>query len=165
MTENGFRYMKRSLKHALRRVMDSSIIPNLKTKLSSQVNVKEFATMLDADVSKKLSEMARQEHMDTSPFVLEILNDALQAQSQEIQDMQNKIALWRHLTKREQEVAALACKGMTNPQIAETLHISGETVKKHISSILHKFQIKSREILRWMLEGWNFDNPQVPWKG
>jgi DNA-binding CsgD family transcriptional regulator len=94
--------------------------------------------MLDGEVSKVLSEMA-------------------------IQNMQTKISLWRQLTKREQEVAALACKGMTNPQIAETLHISGETVKKHISSILHKFHIKGREILRWMLEGWNFDSPQAPW--
>ena len=165
MTENGFSYMRRSLHHTLRRLMDGPVVSNLKVKLSSQVNVKQSAAVLDADVSKKFSEMARQENMDISPFVLEILNNALEAQGKEIQDRQTKIALWRQLTKREQEVAALACKGMTNPQIAETLRISGETVKKHISSILHKFQVKGREILRWMLEGWEFDNPQAPWKG
>ncbi|MEN8172725.1 MAG: LuxR family transcriptional regulator [Chloroflexota bacterium] len=140
MTENGFSYMGHSLQHALRRLMDSPLISSFRGKRSNQVKVNQAFSMLDAEVSKVLSEMA-------------------------VQDLQTKIALWQQLTKREREVAALACQGMTNPQIAETLHISRETVKKHISSILHKFQIKGREILRWMLEGWNFDHPQAPWGG
>jgi DNA-binding NarL/FixJ family response regulator len=164
MAENGFTYIRRSIQNSLWRLSNSPAAASIREKLTDKRYSDGKITIFNTEISRKLSELARQENMDTGPFVLNLINYALDAYGQEIEDMEIKIALWQQLTKREQEVAALACKGLTNPQIAEGLHISEETVKKHISNVLHKFQVKGRGILRWSLEGWNFDNSSTPWR-
>jgi DNA-binding CsgD family transcriptional regulator len=64
---------------------------------------------------------------------------------------------WDSLSEREQEVAALACMGRRNYEIAETLGISHETVKTHLQNIFTKFDIRSRKELRLALKDWRFD--------
>ena len=50
------------------------------------------------------------------------------------------------LSKREKEVLSLlAKKGTTNKEIAEILHITENTVKAHLSSILEKMQVRNRQ--------------------
>lgn len=49
-----------------------------------------------------------------------------------------------HLTSRESDVLRLMATGATNRQIAQALFISKETVKTHVSNILHKFGASSR---------------------
>lgn len=51
------------------------------------------------------------------------------------------------LTRREAEIALLVCKGCSNGEIAEELVISQATVKKHMSNIFEKTDIKKREEL------------------
>ncbi|MBO4859197.1 MAG: hypothetical protein J5527_11875 [Treponema sp.] len=51
------------------------------------------------------------------------------------------------LSPREKEVARLAARGYSNAQIAEELFISVETVKRHMSTIFEKLEIKSRKEL------------------
>lgn len=54
------------------------------------------------------------------------------------------------LTIREQEVIGLIRNGDTNAQIGDKLYISEGTVKKHVSSILAKLNLKRRvEIIRY----------------
>ena len=48
------------------------------------------------------------------------------------------------LSEREQEVLALLVEGHTNKQIAETLTITVNTVKKHLQSIFTKLNVDSR---------------------
>jgi DNA-binding NarL/FixJ family response regulator len=159
MAENGFNYIRRSLKRKMQRFLRSLLVSDDEDEPSGGSHAKEFVMRFDPEMTKILSEMAHQEDMDTGPFVLELVNNALHGQ-----DTLQMIELWQKLTKREQEVAALACQGLTNPQIADALYITEETVKKHISSVLRKYKIRGRGILRWMLEGWNFEHPQDPWK-
>jgi non-specific serine/threonine protein kinase len=50
-----------------------------------------------------------------------------------------------NLTRREREVARLVMQGLTNRQIAEALFVSERTVDHHVSNILKKFNLSSRE--------------------
>ncbi len=49
------------------------------------------------------------------------------------------------LTRREREVARLVTQGLTNRQIAEALFVSERTVDHHVSNILKKLNLSSRE--------------------
>jgi DNA-binding CsgD family transcriptional regulator len=48
------------------------------------------------------------------------------------------------LTRREREVAQLACEGRSNKEIAEDACLSLQTVKKHLHSVFRKLQVPSR---------------------
>jgi len=48
------------------------------------------------------------------------------------------------LTPRERDMLPLIAQGMSNPDIAEQLHISRATVKTHVSNILRKLDIEDR---------------------
>lgn len=48
------------------------------------------------------------------------------------------------LSKREQEVLEIMARGMSNGEIAATLHISEGTVKTHINNILNKLNVNDR---------------------
>jgi DNA-binding NarL/FixJ family response regulator len=48
------------------------------------------------------------------------------------------------LTEREREVLSLVAKGASNLEISRQLHISENTVKKHLRSILDKLHLENR---------------------
>lgn len=52
------------------------------------------------------------------------------------------VALGR-LTSREQEVLAAMAEGLTNPSIAERLHVSPSAVEKHVAAIFDKLGINA----------------------
>jgi two-component system, NarL family, nitrate/nitrite response regulator NarL len=52
-----------------------------------------------------------------------------------------------HLTVREEEVAHLVAKGMSNKEIATELSISLSTVKLHIHTLFEKLHVKNRVAL------------------
>ncbi|HEY9849764.1 MAG TPA: response regulator transcription factor [Leptolyngbyaceae cyanobacterium] len=51
---------------------------------------------------------------------------------------------WAELTPREQEILKLIGTGASNREIAQTLHISEKTVKNHVTSILHRLNLRDR---------------------
>lgn len=57
------------------------------------------------------------------------------------------------LTKREYEVFELIGKGFNNTEIADRLYISVNTVKKHVSQIFNKLDIKERTQAAIMASG------------
>lgn len=48
------------------------------------------------------------------------------------------------LTIREFEILHLACNGLSNPQIANILSISANTVKRHFDNIFNKLGVGNR---------------------
>jgi ATP/maltotriose-dependent transcriptional regulator MalT len=50
-----------------------------------------------------------------------------------------------NLTRREREVASLLARGLTNRRIASELVVSEHTVRHHVTSILKKLNLRSRE--------------------
>jgi DNA-binding NarL/FixJ family response regulator len=48
------------------------------------------------------------------------------------------------LTAREHEVLDLVASGRSNPEIAALLHISGKTVRNHVSNLFTKLQVADR---------------------
>jgi LuxR family maltose regulon positive regulatory protein len=53
--------------------------------------------------------------------------------------------LFTPLSNREIEVLKMLDRGVSNNEIAEILHISPETVKRHLSTIYHKLKVKNRQ--------------------
>ena len=54
------------------------------------------------------------------------------------------------LTRREEEVAYLVARGLTNRHIAQELYLSERTIENHVSKILRKLGLASRaEIAAW----------------
>ncbi|MEG3109686.1 MULTISPECIES: response regulator [Pantoea] len=51
---------------------------------------------------------------------------------------------FRQLTERELDVLQEVARGLSNKEIATTLHISEETVKVHIRNMLRKLDVRSR---------------------
>ncbi len=48
------------------------------------------------------------------------------------------------ITLREREILALVALGKANKEIASELGISGDTVKRHVSNVLQKFEVNDR---------------------
>jgi two-component system response regulator DesR len=48
------------------------------------------------------------------------------------------------LSERELDILRLARRGLPNPQIAQSLHISPGTVRNHLSAIYRKLSVHSR---------------------
>ena len=52
------------------------------------------------------------------------------------------------MTRREYEAAKLAAQGFSNPEIAETMAVSANTVKTFLKSIYRKTGVFSRPALK-----------------
>jgi DNA-binding NarL/FixJ family response regulator len=48
------------------------------------------------------------------------------------------------LSEREREVLELLASGATNPEIAESLHLSKHTIKEHTSALYRKLSVRNR---------------------
>lgn len=63
----------------------------------------------------------------------------------------------RHnLTKTEREICQMIIVGKSNKEIADVLHISEETVKKHIYNTFRKLKVKNRAALIYKLQSIRF---------
>ena len=60
---------------------------------------------------------------------------------------------WENLTNRERQTLKLLVKGMDNAQIAEYLHITTRTAAYHVSNIIRKLGVTSRqEAIGWAIK-------------
>ena len=113
-----------------------------------------------ADVSllRSLRDLAAREQRPPEEVIAGLLNQAMQ----ERQAAESGWKRWQTLSPREQQVAALVCLNHTGRQIAACLVISPETVKTHVSNLLRKFGLRTRQELRQSLAGWDFGAWEQP---
>lgn len=75
---------------------------------------------------------------------LEILNKRIIEIKEELK-YHEKYKLYRNLSHREMQIISLIKFDMSNKEMADSLNLSPHTIKKYISSILQKLDIKSRQ--------------------
>ena len=81
------------------------------------------------------------------------INDAAQIIPSERQLLaMDDLSLLYHLTEREKDLLALVIQGMSNPDIADRLCISNNTVKRHMNNIFKKTGSKNRYALIQMIK-------------
>jgi len=111
------------------------------------------------DVYAMLREMSREQNISIEDIATDFLEEIT---IKRYQSINTNVLNWESLSERQQEVAALACLGFTNAEIAEKLDISLETVKTHIKVILRKFKVRGRHQLRYILRKWDFSDFDYP---
>lgn len=116
-------------------------------KIQQQFNKHDDAQRLVAirsDLIDVCTRIAAEEHVT----VAQVVNDLLLFAVNRRLSSDEQLFLWQQLTQREREVTALIWLGLTNPQIANRLSVSTNTIKTHNKNILAKFGVNSKEGLR-----------------
>ena len=67
----------------------------------------------------------------------------------------NDVSSFFSLTIREKQALELICKGLSNEEIGNKLHISKHTVKRYVSSIYNKLNVKNRKELMVSVQAYN----------
>jgi DNA-binding NarL/FixJ family response regulator len=124
------------------------------TRFFTSTSLKTSIYKLNTDLADSIRSLAKLEQRYPQAVANELLLKGLNSQ----QNDENLTQLWASLTPREQDIAALICLEYTNPQIANHLHLSKETVKTHIRRIMLKFRVKDRKELRFILSDWDFSS-------
>ena len=122
-------------------------------RLSRKPTQPILAIPVDEELLSILEELAAGQEYGLEELAAILLKKAVVEQYQTTSlNMQH----WQSLSQRQQEVAALACLGFANQEIAEKLGISLTTVKAHMREILRKFNVRGRHQLRYILRRWDF---------
>lgn len=124
--------------------------------LTDQSSERQFE--LDANLRAWLEEVAYQERRPMEEIAADLIQEAMDQR----QNATANLERWRELSPRQQDIAALTCLGYTNQQIAIRLHLSPETIKTHLRSILQKFGVKTKFELRQLLSDLDFSAWEPP---
>ncbi len=77
------------------------------------------------------------------PEIISKLIDVV-GHGEEAEKVKSRGDFLKKLSKREQEVAILVAKGMSNQEVADNLYVSLRTIKAHLSSIYEKTGARNR---------------------
>ena len=86
----------------------------------------------------------------------ELLHDLVAAGLTQYRTIDEHWPKWESLSPRERDVAALACLGYSNHQIAHRQGTSLQTIKTQMRSVLRKFGVENRYQLQMLLAHYDF---------
>ena len=109
------------------------------------------STSVDDDVTKaivavKRGELWLERSSLANALCALVLETDMGAKSNRPNDPMNLLTAFP-LTRREREIAALLAHGLTNKDIAKSINVSTETVKKHLQSIFNKLGVHRRTLV------------------
>ncbi len=119
-------------------------------ELSKRLHRKR-AFALDVETYKSLERMAEREQSTPEKVATRLFEFAIREQNIQTE----AIRCWEDLTPRQKQIVAHICQRDTTRQIAAELHITPNTVKSHVDTIMEKFGVNSRAELRLMLSPWD----------
>lgn len=113
-----------------------------------------LTTMMDAGVAGYLSKAESAEHLiDAICRAAEGMVYFSAEQIARAQKWKDVAKTWKAMTRREQELLQHLALGEDNKTIANSLNITLKTVEFHITNILKKLNMNSRdEVIVWMLK-------------
>ena len=118
----------------------------LRPKFSSRTY--EISESLQVTLSTLAKHEGRPEH--------ELLPDLVAAGLTQYRTIDEHWPKWESLSPRERDVAALACLGYSNHQIAHRQGTSLQTIKTQMRSVLRKFGVENRYQLQMLLAHYDF---------
>jgi DNA-binding NarL/FixJ family response regulator len=114
--------------------------------------VQQLSFPAEMDVIEAVQRLARKEQRPANQVAADLLGQAMALR----RSAEANLEIWKTLTPREQQVAALVCLNYTNRQAGSRLGISSETVKTHVRNLLRKFGLRTKAELRQALFNWDF---------
>jgi len=111
--------------------------------------------LTNEDTLTMLEELAHGQPFSSGELATSIFNNAVE---DHYITKNHNVQKWEDLSDRQKQVAAMACLGYTNAEIAEKLNVSLTTVKAHIRETLRKFEVRGRFQLRYVLRRWDFSS-------
>jgi DNA-binding CsgD family transcriptional regulator len=72
---------------------------------------------------------------------------------------------WKSLSKREQDVLILVCRGLADAEIAARLGLSTSTVKSYLQHTFRKVQVRNRKQLMARFASFHFPRDSSPTDG
>ena len=118
----------------------------LRPKFSSRTY--EISESLQVTLSTLAKHEGRPEH--------ELLPDLVAAGLTQYRTIDEHWPKWGSLSPRGRDVAALACLGYSNHQIAHRQGTSLQTIKTQMRSVLRKFGVENRYQLQMLLAHYDF---------
>jgi DNA-binding NarL/FixJ family response regulator len=97
--------------------------------------------VLKGDTPERLFEAIRAVHSGELAFSSDIADQVVQAMAAEPKHASGSLS---RLSERERQITILISQGLKNKDIAQELHISENTVKRHLQSIFHKTNTRDR---------------------
>jgi DNA-binding NarL/FixJ family response regulator len=106
---------------------------------------------LDMEIYASLEQIAERQQSTPEQVAARLVEFAIREQDTQTQALR----MWEDLTPRQKQIVAHICRRDTDRQMAAALHITPNTVKSHVKTIMEKFEVNSRTELRLMLSPWD----------
>jgi DNA-binding NarL/FixJ family response regulator len=135
------------------RFRNGQVIMNLLTRIFRFFRFPKETLSIPGELTGKVHAMAAQDGVTPDELVARMVRDTIE----ERQAAESLPGRWARLTPRQQEIAVLTGKNLTNAQIAARLGISEATVKTHQTHIMERLNLRSRYRLRQALEEFDFN--------